>query len=823
MDSGFKINKAYAQKYDTWRQKEELQKLKNKYGDEDESDDSSSSESEDENAEALTEQLDKDWLRTLSALKSKDPIIYQKDVKFYHDDDEDSDSGDDDDGDKKKSSKKEKKSKDKPMYLKDYERKILLEKGGVVDEEEERVKFNKSSNKTLSYQQEQEQLRKNVVAAAGDDSDDDDDDDSDDDDSGLLKKREKTDDERRKEEYEYLEWMKGQKSTLEKDKNVAKDLEGLKKYWEKKDLDDGEKFLKNYILNRQYLDKDDDEYVPSYDDIVNENEEENLSEEEELLVKQDDFERKYNFRFEEPDAAEVKTFPRQFEDSLRRKDTKRTEKRKETKERKKMEKEKKKEELKQLKKLKRQEILSKIEKLKQITGNKHLGFNEEELDDDFDPEKHDKMMEGCFNDDYYDAGEDEEVKPIFKMSDDEGEEDWDNWDGGGDEMGGQGSSGYNEEYNDWNNEPNVDDPDFIMDADYDPEADRLRKKMKKERKKKHKLSQALQTKKPVFDPNEKTFEEYFDEYYKLDYEDIIDDMPCRYKYRKVVPNNFGLTVDEILKCRDKELNSWVSVKKASQYRTEEEELRDVEVYGRKARNERKKRNILISLYQTDDKDEETDVVTNKPGQTTADNKKGKKKRKRKGKKKAANDGTNIDKQSGNKVGSDASKAEGGDKVTGAEKDKSKNVEVRNSAQDKNDGNIKYGKKRKAESESNVDNTEDDNVVNSESVPKKKKKKKHSLEHEDESKSVNESLNTEVNDNRTESTLSDRVKDGVEESNKTEGRKKKKKNKKNKKKGDQKLEMSEERLKAYGINPKKYKYMKKDEMFQMKPKKNKQFS
>jgi protein KRI1 len=406
---GFKINENFAQVFNKYREKEEYQKLKDKYGEEaansklgyDEEDSSSSDEEEDDDAKDWTEDTDKDFFKTLANLKRKDAKIYDGQTTFFSE----VIGGD-------KTAEQPKKKEDKPMTLVDLERKVITENDGQFEELEDEELAKKSKSKT--YVQEMEDIQ-NKLKKATEDSEEDESDADD-----LMIKKPKTKEDVSKDEEDYCKWLSGQNDSL-KDTETEQELKNLREFWNKKDLDDGEKFLRDYILNKKYLQHDSDEAG------------EDLSEDEKTLEQQEEFEHKYNFRFEEPDQDFIKRYPRTIQDSMRRKDESRKNKRDEVKERKEREKDIKREELKQLKSLKRKEILEKLEKLRKITGNEDLAFNNEDLEEDFDPDKYDARMNAVF--DQYDnapivEGEVME-KPDFSDLDSDLEvENWDEWAGG---------------------------------------------------------------------------------------------------------------------------------------------------------------------------------------------------------------------------------------------------------------------------------------------------------------------------------------------------------------------------------------------------------
>jgi protein KRI1 len=65
-----------------------------------------------------------------------------------------------------------------------------------------------------------------------------------------------------------------------------------------------------------------------------------------------------------------------------------------------------------------------------------------------------------------------------------------------------------------------------------------------------------------------------EEYHKLDYEDHVGGIPTRFRYKEVQPENYGLSIEEILMMDDKELNQVVGLKKvAAPYREEYKKVR----------------------------------------------------------------------------------------------------------------------------------------------------------------------------------------------------------------------------------------------------------
>lgn len=338
--------------------------------------------------------------------------------------------------------------------------------------------------------------------------------------------------------------MAGKQECL--DDNTKKTLEPLKDYWSNTKLPASEKFLRDFVLNKGYVEAKSYSEIPTYDEIVED--EKNLLDDEKDLEEQAIFEQKYNYRFEEEDPEFIKRYPRTIAASVRRTNDKRKEKRRETKNRKQQEKEEKMRELEIVKEAKRKEILDKIEKLKLVTGNEELNIKQDELDEEFDPDAHDKRMAELFNDEYYQVEEGEEKPHCPSDIEDLQIENWDNYDPRQDQ---------DYENDDLNsaNEPHCEDEDFNMDCDYNPE--QAKQQLQQElignsrhsrgkNRKRTRFLKMLNADKPLFDPNgDKTYAQYVEEYYNLSYEDVIDGQPCRFKYVETTPNDFGLSVEEV--------------------------------------------------------------------------------------------------------------------------------------------------------------------------------------------------------------------------------------------------------------------------------------
>lgn len=136
-------------------------------------------------SQELTQQFDKDFYKTLALLKNKDPKIYNQNVTFF----DDTNKAQEEYIEKKK----QKTKKEKAIFLRDYERNIIVEREGKFsDSEDESIpKKDKSETKQITYAQEQKELKESFKGALHDEEEEDD----------LLKPKTKSESEKAKVSY----------------------------------------------------------------------------------------------------------------------------------------------------------------------------------------------------------------------------------------------------------------------------------------------------------------------------------------------------------------------------------------------------------------------------------------------------------------------------------------------------------------------------------------------------------------------------------------------------------------------------------------------
>ena len=558
------INTTYAREYTSRKRREELinhrqlqQQREGDSNDDDDDSDSSDDESEDEDGELLTADMDVRIIKTLRALKSKDEGIYDENVTFF-------DTNDNDDNEEEEVGKGEKVKK---MRYKDVVREHILEEmeadeTGTKLKEDGPQRGGGGDGRGLAYDKEQQDIRRAFLESTRDD-DDADDNSAEDQDNWLKPKAKSTPSNQDQAQLQQLwqeEFATHQQEGDSSSSNKLIDPKG--------EIQDPDKFLMDFMTHRKWVDTTD----AALRNIHNNNAQDDTSSIESFQNKMDDFESKYNFRFEEAASSSAAREDNPVgivhyargsagdKDVVRRKEDTRRLKREARKQRKAEERKAKEEQLRRLKNAKREELEERMAQVRNVLGYDNndvkegkegavFGAAEEEMilklmEGEYDPDKFEQVMNAAYGEDYYKA-EDEKWKSDLDVKSDLAKDDGDVV-GGGDlyddeveELGeeeeaypaddtNQEEEMYDEEEAQWENEQ------------YNNESG-MEKKLKSK---------------------------MMDELYKLDYEDIIGDMPTRFKYRSVEPNSYGLSTTEILMANDTSLKQFVSLKKMAPYRDE---------------------------------------------------------------------------------------------------------------------------------------------------------------------------------------------------------------------------------------------------------------
>ncbi|KAI9803727.1 MAG: KRRI-Interacting protein 1 [Piccolia ochrophora] len=561
-DYQFKINEDFARRYEHNKKREERHKLEEKYGsgkssrrangqheglDFDDLSQGSSSSSEDEDDEGLlaTEALDREIAQTLNAIRSKDPRVYDKSSSFF------SETPVNDLG--------EEVSKDKPMFLRDYHRKNLLN-GYIGGENEEPEQVQKT------YAQEQDDLKSEIVKEMHAQNDEgsipEDADDGSDGGTGFLVLKSKPQRERKKVSSNDLQ-----------EKRLPLDVASADK--------DPENFLSNFLSSRAWVPTSTVQPQPFESD------------EEDEEQRADEFEQAYNFRFENPAASNEKLMSH-ARDAVAKYTVRRAELsgRKKTRERDRESKENEKQAMRdeklRLRKLQIEEAEEKVRQIKAAAGLRKKNVEQDEwakfLDENWDNDQWEKEMERRFGDTYYAELESDgsaEERP---------------------EPNNERKKQKKPKKPKWEDEININDlvPDFdddekhakpifsISDDDVDepidgPAVDEYPTSAK--RKDSKALKAERQERRKAARNERRRIEELVDDRLALDVLPQISSQkrPTAFRYRETSPQAFGLSAQDILMASDSQLNQYAGLKKLASFRDGSKKQKDRKRLGKKAR------------------------------------------------------------------------------------------------------------------------------------------------------------------------------------------------------------------------------------------------
>ncbi|KAK5582306.1 hypothetical protein RB653_003889 [Dictyostelium firmibasis] len=487
--------------------------------------------SEDDDGKFDSKEMNDGFLTLLPLLAKRrtELLLKNKDIKFFDSNNQQQEaSGSDDEADSEsEESESENKKKKKPFTLKDYQREKLaktMNKDQYEESDEEKYDGDEEDFDALPHNKQQEKLKKDFLEASKrsfknevnnkNDSDDNDDSSSSSSDDDLLVKRKKSEEDQEVEDREFEEF----RQRLEKKKSpFVEETETISEFWKGKDANNDEKFLRDYLLGQKW--QSDKGKLPTYEEILKE-----LDQDEGETIKQDDFERTYNFRFEEPGSAIIVSHPRTVENSVRRKDSARKTKREKKKERKEQRAVQNQEKIKQLKNEKKKQILEKVKEINSITGSSLFNLDSvdiKKIDPELMVKSIGKKVKQQDNNNYNNEEYDENYEG--------GEDDYQY-----DEGGGSGRFDFNKVI-----ESGLYDDQFEDDGEV-----WSNERMSKER---------------------EELESMLDRYYEMDYQDLLgDDTPVRFKYTKVDPDS-TISVDDILEKDDKDLEKILPLNKIATY------------------------------------------------------------------------------------------------------------------------------------------------------------------------------------------------------------------------------------------------------------------